>query len=177
MNLKASKRIQRTLRRILDQLDRLLALAADEKQLKLSVPAVSAWSVGNHVEHLVLADFAVLDQWDRVEHGQQPSVRGGPTLVGRLCLLFGYIPRGKAQAMERIRPQDADPDDLVASLTGLRARLADFENDLAMHEMASWRAPHPVFGPLGPTQWLRFLDVHHRHHLRIVDDIQNAAAQ
>jgi hypothetical protein len=31
--------------------------------------------------------------------------------------------------------------------------------------------PHPVFGPMGAAEWLRFTTVHTAHHLKIVDDI------
>jgi hypothetical protein len=30
---------------------------------------------------------------------------------------------------------------------------------------------HPYFGGLTPAEWLRFIPVHHHHHLKIVRDI------
>ena len=41
-------------------------------------------------------------------------------------------------------------------------------------EASGGRARHPRFGELGGHQWLRFMAVHHHHHLKIVRDIRRA---
>ena len=50
------------------------------------------------------------------------------------------------------------------------------ERDLCgVLEEAGWRCKHPYFGALDIAEWMRFMDVHHRHHLKIIRDIRKAA--
>ena len=36
---------------------------------------------------------------------------------------------------------------------------------------------HPIFGGLRPQQWVRFLDIHQHHHMKIIRDIASAAVK
>jgi hypothetical protein len=45
---------------------------------------------------------------------------------------------------------------------------------LAETERSDGRWNHFVFGGLSPMQWLRTMDVHTRHHLKIIRDIERA---
>lgn len=175
MNLKPSPRLRRLHGRLIAQLDELITLTGNPELLGRRVENVSVWSVGQHLEHLLHSDTVILDRWQQIEQGRAPSSTGSPHFLGRLSLWIGWIPRGKGKAIPVVSPKDISHQELARGLTALRARIDLLGGDLAVHATASWRARHPVFGALSPTQWLRFIEVHHRHHLAIVADILQAA--
>lgn len=172
MNLTPSPRLRRLHTRLLGQIDELVALTGDPAVLERRAESVSGWSVGEHIEHLLRVDTTILDRWDQIEQGRAPSASGGPKLRGLIVLWLGRIPRGKAKAAPMFTPEGIiAPDELSRALKGLRGRIDLIGADLAVHATASWRADHPILGPFSPTQWLRFIEIHHRHHLAILADI------
>ena len=65
--------------------------------------------------------------------------------------------------------------DLEAGLRHLAERFDELGEQLPLLEETGWRCRHPYFGALDISEWMRFMDVHHRHHLKIVRDIRKAA--
>ncbi|RMH15779.1 MAG: DinB family protein [Acidobacteria bacterium] len=169
-----SRKIVRLHRAVLRQVDELLELAGDPQAIAGRVPAVSGWSVGQHLDHLAKAGLSVVTALERAAAGELEERGGRPTWIGRLVLLTGYIPRGRGKAPERTRPS-AEPQATYEELDQLRQRLAALDGELGRLERSRATVPHPFFGPLRPAQWLRFLDVHHRHHLKIIRDLRAAA--
>lgn len=168
---------QRSLRAALDDVARLRELARSPELLAVRSPAVSGWSVGEHVEHLDASDRLILAGLRGAAAGAAGGeTGGGPNLVGRLCLLTGWIPRGRGRAPSSVRPRGIDARELDGRLADLESELSALEPALPRLVASPLRAPHPVFGPLAPGQWLRFVSIHHRHHLKIVRDIRQAAA-
>ena len=157
------------------QIDGLIELAADERLHDVAAPRVSAWSVGKQLEHLMLSDKSILDSLDRLIDGRSGPAAGGPTLIARILLRLGYIPRGAGKAPPVAQPADRDAADVEAGLRRNRQRLDHLGEQLPLLEEAGWRSRHPVFGALDIGEWMRFMDVHHRHHLKIVRDIRKAA--
>lgn len=166
-------------RRVSAQLDRLLALAATDASFGRSAPAVSGWSVGQHVEHLARSNGGVLRQLETLlaDPGKAAPLAGGPSFVGRVVLLVGRIPRGRGDSPASVRPQGVARDEVERVLAQARERVARLAGRAAEIDRLPARFPHPIFGPLTAPQWMRFLDVHNRHHLRIVDDVERAAAR
>jgi hypothetical protein len=172
MPLTATAKTARLHARILAQLDELLALARDPAELARQRPEVSAWSVAQQIEHLVLSDRSVLDGLEKIESGELASRGGGAKFLGRMILLTGWIPRGRGKAPERARPSGLDGERTAAALEAVKER---FERlGLARLEAAPGTFSHPIFGHLDGRRWLRFIDVHQRHHRRIIDDIRRA---
>jgi len=133
---------------------------------------VSGWSVGEHVEHLLLADRWVLSWVERaIDEPERGSTDGGPTLPGRLVLLTGFIPRGRGTAPEATVPRGLVAIELADELVDLRRRVTDLGRCLEAIRVCRARLAHPVLGRLSAAEWLRFLAVHHRHHEKVVDEI------
>ena len=170
MTQTAATRTTRLHARILDQLDGYLALARDPAELARRAAGVSDWSVAQQLEHLSLSSDSILDGLEKIERGEITERGGGATLVGRVILLFGKIPRGKGKAPERVVPSGLDGAATVAAFEAAKRRFEKL--DLARLEASAGTFSHPVFGHLTARQWLRFVDVHHRHHSRIIDDIR-----
>ncbi|WP_242131236.1 DUF1569 domain-containing protein [Aestuariivivens marinum] len=84
-------------------------------------------------------------------------------------LLFplGYIPRGKAKAPKLVLPPE------VITKENLKAQLEIAKNHTDVLKTLPNHAyfKHFIFGVLTKKQTLRFLEMHTKHHLKIVRDI------
>ncbi len=161
----------------------LAALAAGPaERLAARDERTSGWSVGEHLEHMQRVGRSVSGVLDKLLAGPPPAAVPGVRPIGRLLLAVGYIPRGRARAIASVEPRQAPREQLQADLAALGARLAALaapgapgapgDGRLAALASAAGRFPHPVFGGLDARQWLRFLEVHQHHHLKIIRDIE-----
>lgn len=162
-------------RRILAQVDELLAVAEDPGGFPDARTPASGWTPLLHAEHMAKADAASLHQLEsaleRSRNGE-PGPRG--RLVGRAVVALGWVPRGLGKAPVTTTPADSDRRQVAAELRAVRGRIESLRGRLDEIAAGRGRASHPVFGGLTPAQWLRFLWVHHHHHLKIVRDIRGA---
>ena len=158
-----------------EQIDGLIELAADHELHDVEAAKVSKWTIGKQLEHLMLSDRTVLDRFDRLSDGRDTPAPGGKTLLGRALLMAGFIPRGFGKSPGAVKPSGRDAADIEAGLRRLGERMAELSEQLPLLEEAGWRCRHPYFGALDIGEWMRFMDVHHRHHLKIVRDIRKAA--
>jgi DinB superfamily len=182
-------------RRVHAQILRQLALMADlargpEAELAARAPAVSGWSVAEQLEHLVLVDRAVLKSVRRIlddPHGRsaksaesaespQPPAPPAPgiNLLGRVVLGTGFMPRGRARTAAPYEPGATPAAAVGAGIPEIERGMRELAPSLGELEASSGRSRHLRFGGLGGRQWLRFVAVHHHHHLKIVRDIRRA---
>src|SRR5437588_3795644 len=139
-----------------------------EAELAAQAPAVSGWSVAEQLEHLLLVDRGVVKLIGHILDDPRPMPAAGINLEGRLVLLAGYIPRGRAQAPAPHLPTPSPAAAVRAGIPEIDRRLRDLALRLGDLERSAGRARHPRFGGLDGRQWMRFLAVHHHHHLKIV---------
>lgn len=134
------------------------------------VPAVSAWSVGMHVEHCALAvDRMATLLGESV--GPDGSVRLCPPVRWGIPRVFvtatGSIPRGKGKSPQAVIPEpEPAREHILAALDAAEARI---ETALVLPEKAWYH--HHIFGPFRRDKVLWFMGVHNRHHLKIIRDI------
>jgi len=154
---------ERSREQVLGQLAEMKALLAADDAV---ADDVSAWSVHQHVEHLLLANEGMAGMIATGRALQAPEPK---TMLGRVVLMTGFIPRGKGQAPDGTVPEGLSRDDLLA----LHARAEQAVRALDVEGLTGdVVGDHPVFGGLTARDWLRFMSVHDHHHLKIVRDIQ-----
>jgi len=157
------------------QLDEITRMVRFEPALlELRVDAVSHWSIGQQVDHVL----KVLEAGQRFFGGsQEPPARlsSGMNLTGHLLLALGWIPRGVGKSPRGVLPADRTVDDLAERAARLRSFYCDTPLPEAVLADPTPVFPHPYFGGLTTLQGLRFLGLHTRHHLKIVADIRRAA--
>ena len=127
-------------------------------------PEVSKWSVGMHVQHCCLATIAVCESLVASEPPVPPS---SFSLVTSAIFLTGRIPRGRGKSPEQAIPRDQI---WTNEMEGL---LLDSERRLEAARQVSrdhWFR-HFAFGVLDRDRTLKFIGIHNRHHVRIVQDI------
>jgi hypothetical protein len=158
-------------------LDRVRAQVAElrafadkpEAQLCATAP-FSKWNPSEHLDHTIKVTASIVNRLLDVgaPRGERPL-----TFIGRLVLLFGWIPRGVGKAPERVLGTRCSAAELHASLTKLEGKIGLLTAE-HLDDRRGGIVPHPRFGDLVPTVALRFADIHARHHLRIIEDILKA---
>lgn len=162
----------------LELIDRSLDLAGDEIRRSASEESVSLWTVAQHLEHLLLADASIVGILESTAAGplsdEQP---GRPSTIGYLVVWTGYIPRGRGKAPDFTIPVGQTAAEVAAGLRDVHRRVTAIEQLLpAITSDDSTRA-HPRLGHFTPMQWLRFAQIHNRHHHKIMRDILRSPAR
>ena len=153
--------------------DQLAFAAALIDHADVAAPAVSRWSVGQHLEHVAKANTACMAAIRGLAAGEGDAPGGKPTLAGRVVLATGWIPRGRGEAPEFTVPEpQPSPDALRAAFEETRAAT----ESLPPLPRDKRTRPHPALGHFTAKQWLRFAAIHVKHHLAIIREIQLKAA-
>ena len=129
--------------------------------------SVSKWSTHKQIEHTLITNKKILqlilspEKWD---------ASGKPkTLLGYFVLTLGIMPRGKAKAPKVVLPQGEDLKALLSETKELIEKtLSKLKNKPIRKESIQ---EHPYFGSLTIKDWLRMLEIHQRHHIKIIKEI------
>lgn len=161
--------LESSLRRMRAQVPEMRALAAmPGERLHACHATTSRWCTAEHVDHMAKVTSSVIR---RLGDPKAESAAKGISPLGRLILLFGWIPRGVGKAPERLRGARVTPEALSASLDELDALLTSFPHEIAQRRANDRIVPHPRFGGLTPAQAIRFTEIHNDHHFKIVRDV------
>lgn len=170
-----SGKTERRHRRLGRAVDRALELASGAETFAARAPDISGWSVGRHLEHLLRSDRQILAWVEGVAAGASGlGGSGRPGWRGWIVLLTGYIPRGKGRAPEFTRPEGMPREEVEAGFRDLAVRVRRIGFCLGTVARSRARLPHPSLGAFDASQWLRFAELHHRHHEKVIRDILGA---
>ena len=160
------------------EMDALLALG--ETELSSTAPEVSSWSVARQIHHIGLVNSVMFGHVRTLlEEPEAASTEGGLTRIGRMVLLFRWIPRGRGRAPEAVIPSETTgTEELKGGVEESRGKLLEVESlcqsEDSRRRLREGRKHHFAFGDLTAIQWLCFGRIHTWHHLRIVRDIRRA---
>lgn len=129
---------------------------------ELNAPQVSGGSVGWHLSHVLLVAKLMLQKLnasDPLEYA--PDIN----LYRSWYLFTGSLPRGKAKAPKSVNPEMFD------ELPSAEKLLAEVEELLKHDVHPKQYVKHPYFGMLNRNLTYRFLSIHTKHHLKIVNEI------
>ena len=131
---------------------------------ELADPATSKSSVGWHIEHSLLTIDAIIHALEKSEPGNYDwRFNFRRTFV----FTINKIPRGRAQAPKRVQPQtEINFDSLKIHLINSTENLKKLDTLKPNNYFE-----HPFFGKLNLKPTIKFLAIHTRHHLDIIDDI------
>ncbi len=150
----------------------LAALTA--KPLDVRAPEVSEWSYGQQVEHLYLGAHWVFDRLD--ESMTPANIDEHMNLLGVGMMVGGRIPRGMFPTIPVLVPEGGTLAQIVPLRERLQKRLDAIDWDMVRVRSSRGRSKHPRMHFLNSSHWMFFMDIHHRHHLRIIRDIVKKAA-
>jgi len=127
------------------------------------------WSVVEILEHLTRAYSGTAKGFERcVEKGV--SLATGATTTQRLqqvvLISLGYFPAGRESPKQILPTGELD---LGAVLAAVRRDLARLDESAARARQALGTGKmldHPILGALTVEQWMKFHEIHTRHHAR-----------
>lgn len=128
---------------------------------------VSKSSVGWQIEHSLKTIDLVITACKKSE----PSTYQWKFKLNRFLILdvLHKIPRGKAKAPKVVQPEgDISKESLQMHLDKVYQNLENWES---LHENCYFF--HPYFGNLNKKATEKFLALHTKHHLKIIEDICN----
>ena len=150
-------------------------LAHPPEKITQSSTGVSRWNIGQHHEHLALTGLVIMKVIGAPLVSPAPHIHESPNMQGGMVLLMGRIPRGVAQAPDYVMPSaQPDPVETKARLKQYLTEFSKLEPRLTELEQYEGRFPHPALGFFTIHEWLRLIEVHQRHHMEIVKDIETA---
>jgi hypothetical protein len=127
-------------------------------------PKVSNSTVGWQIDHCLLVINGIIGQ---LEISDPLKYQPKWTFPKFMVFTTGKIPRGKAQAPKVVIPNQ------VATQEELLAKLAAAKNNVLKLDSFSENQffNHPFFKDLNVKQTKKFLTIHTKHHLKIIEDI------
>jgi hypothetical protein len=127
-------------------------------------PKVSNSTVGWQIDHCLLVINGIIGQ---LEISDPLKYQPKWTFPKFMVFTTGKIPRGKAQAPKVVIPNQ------VATQEELLAKLAAAKNNVLKLDSFSENQffNHPFFKDLNVKQTKKFLTIHTKHHLKIIQDI------
>jgi len=131
----------------------------EEKDSKVSLA-----TVGWQIDHSLRVINSVCKS---LQNSDPKSYKNNFTLLGKVFLVLGFYPRGKAKAPKYVMPpENILKDDLVAQTNLARKNI---ETLISLDKNAYFK--HPLFGNVNTKRVYRFLETHTKHHLKIINDI------
>ncbi|HMQ68786.1 MAG TPA: hypothetical protein PKA90_07430 [Ignavibacteria bacterium] len=127
-------------------------------------PEVSVSSAGWHIEHSLLTVNNIIRALQSSDP-QKYKWKFNPTRT--LVFVMNRIPRGRAKSPEIVQPKgnlNSDTLNEHFKITGEKLRILENLNSGNFFD-------HPFFGRLNLKPTVKFLIIHTKHHLDIIDDI------
>jgi hypothetical protein len=126
-------------------------------------PEISKSNVGWHIEHILLTNKMIMEA---VEKSNPANYSWSFKLSRIVVFTMNKIPRGKAKAPKVVFPKTYDEQTLLEHLKIVTLKIQGLEN------MSSDKYfDHPYFGNLRLNKTIKFLEIHTKHHLEIINDI------
>jgi len=125
--------------------------------------AVSSVNIGWHIEHSLLVISRIIE----TVVNSNPEKYEWKFDFKRSCVfLLGKFPRGKANAPEIVIPKQNEQPDYDVLFASTREAI----KNLASAKPNQYFT-HPIFGKLNKRHTFVMLDIHTKHHLKIIEDI------
>ena len=142
----------------------LLQIEANIPFKEQTNPAVSRVSIGWQLDHSLKVINRVSTFLEKTEPSKYKKNFNLPRTV---LFTLGWLPRGKAKAPKVVIPPELIlEENLISQLETAKTHL---ENIISVDEKAFFI--HHIFGVLSKAKTIRFLEIHTKHHLKIVNDI------
>jgi hypothetical protein len=155
-------------------LDSIDALTLDPGRGIIRKPKISGWSVAEHCHHSAIVSGSIATAVRGLLRGRGEE---GPPAgeAAQEILDSGRIPRGEGEAPAVMRPEEhPESRTIQAAVRKARSRWEGLLDQTEEIDACELRLPHHALGLLTAAEWVRFAATHTDHHLRIVDDIEDA---
>ena len=166
--------IHKSARVIEEMLDRyqLFLDKVDEQDFQTN-PEAGVWSYAEVYSHIFSANYACLIAIQNCLQGKGIESKEPASFAGRLILFFGLFPPIKIKAPERIAAmvKKINKTEAKREIEKFKENLTKLLPEIAMASPTQ-KAKHPRMGLFTAKQWLRFIEIHTRHHEKQLYRIQ-----
>lgn len=136
-------------------------------------PPGGGWSYAEVYSHILQADISSTIAIQKCTLKSCVPTSKGRSLIGLFVLSFGRFPPVKVPKLldEKMPANNINKEDARNLLIKCRKRLDDVVpliHDASTH----CRVKHPRMGMLNAIQWLQFILIHSKHHLKQLDRIE-----
>lgn len=129
--------------------------------------SISQRGVDWHIDHSLKVIIGVIKSLIKSE---EKDYKWKFNFIRLVCLTLAYFPKGKAKAPKVVNNrEEIQLADLSSQLQLVKELLA---NKSKLKPQSNFK--HPYFGLLNLKQSQRFLAIHTKHHLKIIEEIINA---
>ena len=144
--------------------EQLLDIEAHVIDANVRTAEISAWNVGQQLEHLLIAMTGIMRGLQR---GQMPHEARKSNELRDYAFTKKSFPRGAVQAPAVALPSDSpDTKSLKRLVLKPRNRLAGIM-DIPSESMMN----HPILDWMTRDECIEFMTIHNDHHLAIIRDI------
>lgn len=148
------------MRNLEPSLEKLYAYIQDAE---ISNPSVSSVNIGWHIEHSLLVISRIIDS---VTSSDPSKYEYKFDFKRTMVFLMGKFPRGKANAPDIVMPNQNEQVNFDALFASTRVAIKNLESVKPNQYFT-----HPIFGKLNKQHTFVMLDIHTKHHLKIIEDI------
>jgi hypothetical protein len=150
-----------------EAVDQIIALAEQTSTTWTTARAPGKWSPSQIVEHVAMT----LEESAKVATGQPSKFPRLPAIVRPLvrAVFFNRILKKGAFPKAKTNPAmnpPAGPATPAAGRVRLERAHAEFESVCRRLAAEGARVPHTIFGAIAVEDYVRFLELHTRHHSR-----------
>ncbi|WP_460220662.1 DUF1569 domain-containing protein [Psychroserpens sp. MEBiC05023] len=127
-------------------------------------PKVSKSNVAWHIDH----SLKVINNVTIALQNSDPnSYKNNFSVLGKVFFTLGFFPRGKAKAPKHVRPPETIlKENLISQSTVAKTNINSITS---LDKNAYFK--HPLFGNINAKRVYKFLTLHTKHHLKIIEDI------
>lgn len=148
------------MRNLEPSLEKLYLYIKDDAKLNT---AVSSVNIGWHIEHSLLVISRIIDT---VTNSDPSKYEYKFDFKRTIVFLLGKFPRGKANAPDIVIPKQNEQVNYDALFASTRVAIKNLESVKPNQYFT-----HPIFGKLNKKHTFVMLDIHTKHHLKIIEDI------
>ena len=148
------------MRNLEPSLEKLYSYINDAAKLNT---AVSSVNIGWHIEHSLLVISRIIDS---VTSSDPSKYEYKFDFKRTMVFLMGKFPRGKANAPDIVIPKQNEQVNYDALFASTRLAIKNLESVKPNQYFT-----HPIFGKLNKQHTFVMLDIHTKHHLKIIEDI------
>jgi hypothetical protein len=125
---------------------------------------ISSAKVGWHIQHSLLVVNSIING---LKQSDPNTYQWKFNLNKTLIFTLGKIPRGKGKAPKVVQPkEEITQATLLESVEKANISVAELN-----HVQKNQYFLHPYFGHLNLKPTIKFLKIHTKHHLKIINDI------
>ena len=141
-----------------------------EEDFQLS-PPIGGWSYSEVYSHIFDSSLLTLMAIEKCINGEGENKP--TTMVAKVVLLFGFLPKVKVPAKLADRVKKIDLQTAQQLITKFELQLATVYPQIAQGK-SNVKVKHPKLGYLNAKQWLRFVEIHFNHHLKQLNRIKHS---